>query len=161
MKIFSKLGFSLVELLIVIAVIGVLTSVLVVVINPSAQIARAHDAQRKSDLRQIQSALEMYRSDNGTYPPSASFPACGNALVGGTVTYLSNIPCDPKKSSGYYNAGSYYYRSSTTSTYVLEACLENGIDNQGTTTSQASSPAAASPACDTKPAALYYSVNNP
>lgn len=54
----SSLGFTLVELLIVIAIIGLLASGLMMILNPVAQIQKANDARRKSDLGQVQKALE-------------------------------------------------------------------------------------------------------
>ncbi len=55
-------GFTLIELLVVIAVIGALSSI-VVVTFPAAQ-KRARDAQRKSDIKQYQTALESYANKN-------------------------------------------------------------------------------------------------
>src|SRR5690348_7093470 len=62
-------GFTLVELLIVIAIIGILSTLLMT--NFIGVRQRARDAQRKADVRQIQSALELYRADNGSYPAAA------------------------------------------------------------------------------------------
>ena len=64
----SKLGFTLIELLVVIAVIGVLAAGLIVIINPAGQLARARDAGRKSDLKQIANALNNSLVFNGSYP---------------------------------------------------------------------------------------------
>lgn len=118
-------GFTLIELLIVIGVIATLATSIVLLINPLGQMQRSRDAQRKSDLRQIQSALEMYRSDNGNYP--ASLPSCGNPFTNAdaSTTYLSKIPCDPTWSGGYT-----YTPGSPAVSYKLTACLENAIDPQ-------------------------------
>jgi general secretion pathway protein G len=134
-------GFTLIELLIVIAIIGVLATLLMA--NFVGVRQRARDAQRKSDLRQIQSALEIYRSDNGSYPLSApgqgNFPtACGTGVSftavssgGTTTTYMGVVPCDPSGTgAGVWNNGSYYYTQlSNGANYTLGACLENGADN--------------------------------
>ena len=118
----SVLGFTLIELLIVIAIISVLATLLMVNFVGIRQ--RARDAQRKSDLRQIQSALEIWRSDNGTYPVAGSdFGACGSSLKSGNTVYIAKIPCDP------LNTGKYTYFPSVTS-YSLYACLENVNDSQ-------------------------------
>lgn len=66
-------GFTLIELLVVIAVIGVLAGAVIAIINPGAQLGRARNAQRKSDLRQVAGALEQYVTINGSYPVSASW----------------------------------------------------------------------------------------
>src|SRR5438034_6926778 len=64
-------GFTLIELLVVISVIGILAAGLLLLINPFAQFQKARDAQRKSDLGQIQKALELYSQDTGgNYPVS-------------------------------------------------------------------------------------------
>lgn len=125
----QKKGFTLIELVLVISIIGILTSMIMFLINPLTQFQKARDGQRKSDLRQIQSALEMYRSDQGSYP--ASFKNCpvssptdlGNLAC--TVIYKKNVPDDP-------SGGAYTYSSSGT-TYSLIACLENQNDPQGDT----------------------------
>lgn len=117
-------GFTLIELLLVLAIIGVLTSFLMA--NLIGAKARARDAQRKSDLRQIQAALELYRSDNGAYPP-APLPACGSSLSFNGSVYMQAIPCDP------LNNGQFVYTYSLTgggSGYTLIACLENVNDAQ-------------------------------
>lgn len=144
-----KRGFTLVELLIVVGIIGILATLLMA--NFIGVRQRARDAQRKSDIRQIQSALEFYRSDLGTYP--ASLSSCGNSLTGGSPvnTYMQKLPCDPGGTSG-YNSGTYYYTSSGGTTYGLGACLENTADTQGTATSPGGS------GCSTN---WYYVANNP
>ncbi len=143
-------GFTLVELLIVVGIIGVLATLLMA--NFIGVRQRARDAQRKSDLRQLQSALEIYRSDQGTYKAAAgtTLGACLSSLQAGSpaVTYMSKIPCDP---GGSYNSGSYFY-SSTGSTYTLGACLENSADSQGTNTSPGGVGCSSG---------IYYTVINP
>jgi type II secretion system protein G len=115
-------GFTLIELLVVLAIIGVLSSFLLA--NLIGAKSRARDAQRKSDMRQMQAAFELYRSDQGTYPP-APLPACGAGLVNGGTTYMQKIPCDP------LNSGQFKYNYTTTgATYNLVACLENVNDSQ-------------------------------
>src|SRR5438045_4975974 len=90
-------GFTLIELLIVIVIIGVLSTL--VTANLIGVRQRARDGQRKADLRQLQSALELYRSDNGSYP--ASLPACGSPLNLGSSVYMQKIPCDPTNTGQY------------------------------------------------------------
>lgn len=121
-------GFTLVELLIVIAIIGLLAALLMS--NFIGVRQRARDAQRKSDLKQIQSALELYRSDLASYPTTNNFSACGSSLPSsGTTIYMQKVPCDPSGSS--YNGGNYSYTSDG-STYSLSACAENSSDSHAT-----------------------------
>jgi len=61
-------SFTLIELLVVIAIIGVLSSVVLVSLNSAK--AKARDARRLSDMKQIKAALEMYYISNGRYPDS-------------------------------------------------------------------------------------------
>lgn len=129
-------GFTLVELLIVIAIIGVLAALLMA--NFIGVRQRARDAQRKSDLKQIQSALELYRSDIGSYPgctsSSCNFPnttnpkTCGASALfnSGSTTYMQKVPCDPSSS---YNSSVYAYWSDGSS-YYIAACSENSSDSQ-------------------------------
>lgn len=65
-------GFTLVELLIVIAVLGVLAAVVLVAINPLEQLAKGRDAGRKSSVAQIGSALQGYYTTNSAYPATAT-----------------------------------------------------------------------------------------
>src|SRR5260221_2524412 len=129
----SRKGFTLIELLIVVAIIGILAALLMT--NFVAIRQRARDAQRKSDLRQMQSSLELYRSDNGAYPitgagvytiTQTNCPTPGS-FSANNVTYMQKIPCDPNGTS-YYNSGNYYYSSTDGSTYTLAACIENAND---------------------------------
>lgn len=84
-------GFTLIELLIVIAVIGILTAAIISILNPAYIQGRARNAARKSDLGAIRSALEMYYSDNGSYPAPGIF-SFGQPWSG----YMSMVPSDPK-----------------------------------------------------------------
>lgn len=63
-------GFTIVELLIVIVVIGVLAAITIVAYNGIQ--GRARDSQRISDVRSIQKALEIYKTQKGSYPPSTA-----------------------------------------------------------------------------------------
>jgi type II secretion system protein G len=122
-------GFTLIELLIVLAIVGTLTSILMV--NFLGARERGRDAERKSEMRQMQTAFEMYRADQGTYPP-APLPACDATLAVGATTYMQKVPCDPS------NTGQHVYRYTTTgSTYTLSACLENERDGQKDTVNNA------------------------
>jgi len=119
-------GFTLIELLVAISIIGVLSSFLLA--NFIGVRQRARDGVRKSDLRQIQSALELYRSDKGTYPASP-LPTCGLPLQDTStppVVYMQKIPCDPSSGTTAYT----YSVGSGNTTYSIFACLENGNDAQ-------------------------------
>ncbi|HBB76696.1 MAG: hypothetical protein A2186_02265 [Candidatus Levybacteria bacterium RIFOXYA1_FULL_41_10] len=150
----SDKGFTLVELLIVIAIIGVLSTLLMA--NFLGVRERSRDAQRKSNLRQIQSALELYRADVGSYPPTSpglkncsSSTALGNAPTCTTI-YMKKIPSDPLGTTA-YNSGNYYYAINLNG-YDLVACLENSNDKDITLTP----PTGAPTNCGTAPNGKYY-----
>lgn len=117
----NQRGFTLIELLVVIVIIGILSTLGVV--NYMDARMRARDAQRKTNLKEIQHALEFYRQDQSAYP--ASLPVCGNPLrdPANLKTYIAKVPCDPTNSSPYL-----YRYTLTGSTYTLVACLENVKD---------------------------------
>jgi prepilin-type N-terminal cleavage/methylation domain-containing protein len=105
MKHLSKnTGFTIIELLVVIGLIAVLAAAAIALINPVAQMQKAIDAQRKSDLAQIQRALDLYYYDNQQYPSVLAF---GSSWT----PYVQKIPNDPKtpKTYGYKTTGQAYY----------------------------------------------------
>lgn len=67
-----KKGFTLVELLVVIAVIAVLAAIVVVAINPSKKIAQSRDAATKTGIQQIVSGLQTYFTQKVSYPAALS-----------------------------------------------------------------------------------------
>ena len=118
-----KKGFTLIELLVVVSIIGILTTLLSANLNAARE--RARDAQRKSDLRNIQTALRLYYNDNARYPGSLSF---GGAWEANGIPYMSTIPDDPLFPNQNYT---YIYDEGTDS-YELETCLENKSDSRCT-----------------------------
>lgn len=102
MKLPAREGFTLVELLVVITIIGIMFGV---VITSSVAIQKnGRDVQRKSDLRNIQTAIQQYYADQNFYP--SVLPAAGSSLTSGTgtstKTYLKSIPSDPTGVKAYY-----------------------------------------------------------
>lgn len=134
-------GFTLVELLIVISIIGVLSALLMA--NFIGVRQRARDSQRKSDLRQIQSALELYKSDSSssTYPSAVPNATCSNSRVliadsadCNSTIYMKRVPLDPMGTSYYYSY------SASTDTYILASCLENSSDKGSDVFSDTTTP---------------------
>ena len=76
-------SFTLIELLVVIAIIGLLAALIIP--NLTQIRAKARDAKRVEDLRQLQTALEMYYSDYNHYPvwTSGCLNASGSPLLSG------------------------------------------------------------------------------
>lgn len=104
----TQSGFTLIEILVVVAIIGMLSIVVVISLNQAR--AKGRDAKRKSDMGQVQKALELYANDNnGTYP-STSMSWWGIGDEGGnrdtsganayipdlTPNYISILPVDPR-----------------------------------------------------------------
>jgi prepilin-type N-terminal cleavage/methylation domain-containing protein len=135
-------GFTLVELLIVIIVMSVLSGAVISIVNVSGMRARGRDSQRKSDISKIASALELYYTDNRSYPISANWINAGvstSALATNLVpNYIDVIPNDPSyivdvATPCSRNGGGsadfdyrYNYRTSSTgSRYILTALMEN------------------------------------
>ena len=78
-----KKAFTLIELLVVIAVIALLSTLSVVALSSAR--AKSRDARRLSDIKQIQTALEMYLDSSGTYPASLT---AGTPLSYGGLVFL-------------------------------------------------------------------------
>lgn len=123
----SGAGFTLIELLIVIAVIGILAVQAFVLLNPVEQLQKAWDVRRKSDLAEVQKALEKFYQDNGRYPDSINYKikslSTGNIPVdwgNAWLPYLGVLPKDPKSSK------KYVYSSSSGQAYYLYASLDRG-----------------------------------
>lgn len=124
----SPKGFTLVEMVIVVALVGAVATALIVGVNPLDQLRKSNDADRKNDLAQLQRALELYYQDNGSYPPSSA----DYKIREGTTTlawgsswqpYMSSLPKDPSPTQSYQY---YVPPSSNGQTYYIYASLERG-----------------------------------
>jgi len=109
---------------------------------------RTRDSQRKSDLRQMQKALEMYRQDNYIFPVALPTPG-GGAWTGiNNLIYMNKVPNDPLGPTPYY-----YSVNNTDLTYTLCTCLENVADSDATNCTDCSGLSCSSAKC--------YIVNQP
>lgn len=99
----KRRGFTIVELLIVIVVIGILAAVTIVAYNGIQK--RARDAARTGDISSLMKAIEIYKADNGVYPNPCGGNDVGCALSGlGSYLvpqYISRLPVDPNPSTPY------------------------------------------------------------
>jgi type IV pilus assembly protein PilA len=132
----ERKGFTLIEILIVVAIIAILASIVLVGLGPTQQSGR--DARRLSDLHEVQNGIELYYNACGYYPGTDSKTPCtgyaavtptgGSAyvtlasiLTGFGTLGVNSVPDDP-------TAGQHYTYSAiptTGSSYVLSAKLEN------------------------------------
>ncbi len=148
MKNQKKKGFTLIELLVVIAIIGLLATLSVVALNNARE--RARDSRRVSDIKQIQTALELYFDAEDEYPPNTGAPTTtanvtvsnedndnGNVMSGiiatfdsesAVITFMDPIPSSPTPADGTCtdNENRYIYKRLTTTTYTIDYCLGDG-----------------------------------
>lgn len=108
-------GFTLIEILVSATIIGLLSTIGITGFQAITKSGR--DALRKSDLEQMRSALEIYKSENGVYPTGTA--ACQLVLPTG---YINRIPTDPKQPTYQYC----YLWNANPLIYSLCAHLENG-----------------------------------
>jgi len=110
-------GFTLLEMLLVVAIIAVLAGIVVVAINPGKQLATVRNTERTFNLSEIHKAMQQYFIDHYTYPaatPTTLTEICNtgsNSTSTGidctglidlsplVPTYLTSIPVDPQGST--------------------------------------------------------------
>ncbi len=130
----------MIEMLVVISIIGILATLVAANLNSAR--SRARDAQRKSDMKNLQTALRLYYNDFGVYPGASgggNILGCGSATPPTSLcpwgsewssgsepdetVYMSALPRDPLSPTQ-----SYRYTFVNSDDYVLSACLENKSD---------------------------------
>lgn len=108
----TKKGFTLVELLVVISIIGILTTLLMV--NFVGTREKANDSKKVQDLNSIKNALRMYYNDNQVYPADKSV-----ILGTGFTGYMSDLG----------DTGFDYFQTNSGDGFVLTVSLESGSNN--------------------------------
>ena len=106
-------GFSLVELLVVISIIGLVTAVGTSFVSSLQRNTR--DSQREADLRILQAALQQYYADQNKYPGDDIGNLTSLKSPDGSKTYLTQIPKDPVGTA-------YYYRPVISISQPLNSC---------------------------------------
>jgi type II secretion system protein G len=115
-------GFTLIELLVVVSIIGIIAAVVFANVNEGG--AQARDAERQADLRNLQSALELYKNRYGRYPDGcqgadawswqsgvgSDCPSGTQYIVGLAPEFIRALPVDPKPAG---NGTGYAYRVNT------------------------------------------------
>ncbi len=116
----KKEGFTLIELLVVIAIIGLLSTLSVVALNNARQ--RARDARRVADIKQIQTALELYYNSENSYPADVSTDGTGS-ITADSIVFMDPVPKAPTPADCI--SGNEYVYTSSGSSYTLTYCLGN------------------------------------
>ncbi len=145
-------GFTLIELLVVIAIIGMLSSVVLASLNSAR--AKARDANRSVEVRQLVTAIQSYIIDNnGSFPPNngctggwcclghGSSGNCwangykGSTLLDNTLspTYISTIPDDPLNNTSRYGDAYMYNITTNPANGIASPEIHWGIENASPT----------------------------
>ncbi len=157
----KRQGFTLVELLVVISIIAILSVIGITVFSGVQKSAR--DAKRKGDIKAISSALEIYKTTNGTYPllPASAYGAVsceGNwdNFATALSPYMQELPKDPQNICD-WTAGKFYkYHTNTAGTfYQVAASLENTSAATGNFTYRCAIGGCGANAHDSCPACIF------
>src|SRR3990167_8669326 len=68
----NKHGFTLIEVVVVMAIIGILVTIVVTVLNPAKILKQTRDTRRKQDIARIAEVIDIYYVANGYYPVEAA-----------------------------------------------------------------------------------------
>lgn len=135
----SRHGFTLLEMLLVVAMIAILAAIVIIAINPLKQLADTRNAQRKVDVDTILNAVYQYTIDNNAVPAGLTTSATEICKTGGTCTglldlsvlannqkYVVSIPVDPTSAS--LNGTGYFASKSANNRITVNAPnAENGL----------------------------------
>jgi type IV pilus assembly protein PilA len=136
-----KKGFTLIEILLVIALIAILAGIVIIAINPAKQLAEGRNAQRWSNTNTILNAIDQYALDNNGNLPSSigttsteickTDAAACTGLIDLTILttdekYLTAIPMDPRYATG-SGVGYNFYKTTNGRVSVSAPFAENGV----------------------------------
>lgn len=123
----NKQAFTLLELLVVVAIIGVISTLAIVALQGAR--AKARDAKRISDIRQIQTALELHFNDFSAYPSEV---VSGGTIEGNSTTYMLIVPYGPKPADGPCSSSEYVYQQLDGGrSYYIQFCLSGNTGSLG------------------------------
>jgi prepilin-type N-terminal cleavage/methylation domain-containing protein len=138
MRLALRPGFTLIEIILVVALIGILASVVIIAINPAKQFASTNNAKRRADINVISSAVNQYLIDHKSLPSTITPTSTEICVTGGSCAglidlsvltngqlYLTSIPIDPTTTST--NGTGYTIALSTAGRFWINAPLtQNG-----------------------------------
>lgn len=129
-----KKAFTLIEMLIVMAIMGILTAITVGQFQTAKK--KANDTARKGDLNSVAKALQMYFTDYGRLPDAnatgqivmngVAIPWGGEFKDSAGYIYMKQLPVENKVGVPQYC----YKTNASNKAYALFANLENGMDSQ-------------------------------
>ncbi len=171
----KKTGFTLIELMVTVAIMAILTAI--VTSNFAQSKAKARDSKRITDINSMQAALEMFYDRCGRYPKEkqssgvASIPDITDTCLSGTIKltdFISKIPVPPVAYDYAYVVNDSLTSNNNATDYILQAKVETAsaglsddidaplyIDN-GVITPISSSNLAAR--CDNSTGVYYYCI---
>jgi prepilin-type N-terminal cleavage/methylation domain-containing protein len=115
----NRNGFTLIELLVVIAIIGLLATLSIIALNNAR--AKSRDAKRVADVRQMQTALELYYNDVQSYPSDLS----SHQIADGANIYMQIVPTPPVPPAGILEYT--YTMKNSGASYTLQYWLEGNV----------------------------------
>lgn len=123
-------GFTVLELLVVVAIIGILAAVTLALLSDTR--ARSRDAKRLSDMREIEKAINLYYAENGNFPvEETEITITGEDDLSGVLegaSLISEVPADPLHDSYTYRYQSFNSGSDFTLTFCLETDTIQGYN---------------------------------
>ena len=159
----TQKGFTLVEVMVVLGIIGILASATLISLNPIAQINKSKDAKRKAELSEMKKALQLYYADNGKYPDDSDYkilPAGGTTPLNWGETwapYIQLLPKDPKTTHTYI----YISPDADNQTYLIYANLEQGANDPQTCNNGSGTSCPNAPSGNLCGAVCNYGVSSP
>lgn len=129
----NNAGFSLIELLVFVAIVGLLATLSIASLESARQ--KARDVKRTADIRQFMTVLDIYFNDFNTYPVEQTLIVLGDVnhscfdedgfvaiCDDGGKIYIGNVPSNPTP-----KGSDYTYKSTNGDTYELTFMLERGV----------------------------------